>query len=139
MIRLSEPEDTPEIERLAIAQFARTPWPIEGFFPRTQAFHVCERQERIAACAGYRRDGAVIRVMHVWAEDGFGGRRAAVELMLDLKAMADAEGYDLVFDTMPENVGLRAAVAEHGCEPLLGEAPGAIAYRRKARAWAVPA
>jgi hypothetical protein len=74
--------------------------------------------------------------MHVWAEDGFSGRRAAVELMLDLEAMADAEGADLLFDTMPGNIGLRKAVEEHKCEsgPVHS---GAVEYRRKARAWGV--
>lgn len=138
MIRLSEPEDTPEIQRLALAQYQRTPWPLEGFFPRTQAFAVCERQGHIAACAGYRYEGESIRVMHVWAEDGFSGRRAAVELMKDLEAMADAEGRDLAFDTMPENRGLRRAVEKHRCQPLLDDA-GAIAYRREARRWAAQA
>ena len=137
VIRLSTPDDSAEIERLVLAQYRRTPWPLDGYFPIVQAFHVCERGDHIAACCGYRRDGQAIRVMHVWAEDGFGGRRAAVELMLDMEAMADAEGRDLVFDTMPENRGLRRAVAEHKCEPLLQE-PGAVTYMRKAKveAWA---
>jgi N-acetylglutamate synthase-like GNAT family acetyltransferase len=138
MIRHSIPEDTPEIARLALAQYQRTPWPLDGCFPVAEVFHVCERGGQIAACAGYRRDGETVRVMHVWAQDGFSGRRAAVELMEDLEAMADAEECDLVFDTMPENVGLQAAVAKHGCTSLDGD-HRAIAYRRKARQWGVPA
>ena len=132
MIRLSWPEDTPEIERLALAQYQRTPWPLAGKFPLAETFHVCEREGHLAACAGYRREGSEIRVMHVWAEDGFSGKRAAVELMCDLENMADAEGLDLVFDTMPENVGLRAAVEEHGCKSGF-ETPGSVDYRRRAK------
>jgi hypothetical protein len=132
MIRESRPADDSEIERLALAQYRRTPWPLDGAFPKPDLVHICERAGRIAACCGFRFERGAIRVMHVWAEDGFGGRRAAVELMLDLEALADAGGSDLVFDTMPSNLGLRKAVEEHGCE---GEAsrPDAIVYRRKAR------
>lgn len=131
VIRLSEPGDTPEIERLCLAQFARTPW--KPGVLTVEAFHVCEREGHIAACAGYRYEGATIRVVHVWAEDGFGGRRAAVELMKDLEHMADAERCDLAFDTMPDNTGLRAAVEEHGCQAV-SETPGSVDYRREARA-----
>jgi hypothetical protein len=132
LIRHSLPEDTAEISRLAVAQYQRTPWPLEGYFPVVQTWHLCERQGCVRACCGFRIDGDTMRVMHVWAEDGFGGRRAAVELMLDLEAWADAGELDLVFDTMPENVGLQAAVEEHGC--VRGPVhPGAVEYRRKAR------
>lgn len=136
MIRLSEPDDTDEISRLCLAQYRRTPWPFDGKFAPVEAFHVCERRGHIAACCGYARGVGTIHVMHVWAEDGFGGRRSAVELMLDLEAMADAEQRELAFDTMPENRGLMSAVEEHGCETL-GSVDGAVVYRRKARAWAV--
>lgn len=132
MIRLSIPDDTGEIQRLAIAQYNRTPWPLEGHFLSAEAFHICERSGHIAACLGYRHDDEqTIRVMHVWAEDGFGGRRAAVELMLDMEALADASGVDLIFDTMPENVGLRAGVEEHRCEAR--SVTGSVEYHRKAR------
>lgn len=96
-----------------------------------QAFHVCERAGHIAACCGYRREKGTIRVMHVWGEDGFGGRRSAVELMKDLEMMADAEERDLVFDTMPSNLGLMKAVEEHGCQSTF--TAEAVHYRRKAR------
>jgi N-acetylglutamate synthase-like GNAT family acetyltransferase len=133
MIRFSRPEDTPDIARLAMAQYKRTPWSPEGRFPIAESFNVCERRGHIAACLGWRRDDVdAIRVMHVWAEDGFSGRRAAVELMLAMEALADAAGLDLVFDTMPSNVGLRAGVEEHGCEGRSLH-PEAVEYRRKAR------
>lgn len=132
MIRLSAPDDSDEIERLALAQYQRTPWPLEGHFPVAEAFHVCERGGHIAACLGYRHDDEqTIRVMHVWAEDGFRGARAAVQLMLDMEALADASGVDLIFDTMPENVGLRTGVQEHGCEAR--SVTGSVEYHRKAR------
>ena len=137
MIRQSTPDDMDEIVRLCDAQFRRTPWPTLGRHHVVQTFHVCEREGRIAACAGFRIDGHTLRVMHVWAGDGFGGRRAAVELMLDLEAWADAGEMDLAFDVTPENVGLQAAVAEHGCQSTLAD--GAVHYRRRAkvRSWAV--
>jgi N-acetylglutamate synthase-like GNAT family acetyltransferase len=133
MIRHSRPGDTAAIQRLALAQYQRTPWSLDGHFPVAQSFNVCERRGHIAACLGWRRDDIdTIRVMHVWAEDGFAGRRAAVELMLAMEALADAVGLDLVFDTMPSNVGLRGGVEEHGCEVRSLHAE-AIEYRRKAR------
>jgi len=138
MIRHSWPEDTPAIQRLAIAQYQRTPWSLDGSFAIAHTFHVCERRGHIAACLGYRRDDdRTLRVMHVWAEDGFGGRRAAVELMLDMEAFADATEMDLVFDTMPSNVGLRAGVEEHYCE-VRSLHEQAVEYRRKAKvlSWA---
>jgi GNAT superfamily N-acetyltransferase len=138
MIRLSTPEDTDEIRRLALAQFLRTPWPMEGHFLNVEAFHVCERDGHIAACVGYWRHKNVLWALHVWAEDGFSGRRSAVELMKDLENMADAEGCTLAFDVDRSNIGLQRAVEEHGCEPSL-DFPGAVAYRRKAKAWAARA
>jgi hypothetical protein len=133
VIRLSTPQDTPDIARLALAQFKRTPWPPKGHFPMAEAFHICERHGRVAAALGYRHDDAqTLRVMHVWAEDGFSGRRAAVELMLDMEALADAAGFALVFDTMPTNVGLRTGVEEHGCEGRSIH-PEVVEYHRKAR------
>lgn len=134
MIRLSTQDDTAEIARLCQAQYERTPWPMDGTFPVAEAFHVCSRRGHIAACCGYRYDGDEIRVMHVWAEDGFGGKRAALELMTDLEALADASGMALVFNTTLENVGLQAAVEEHGCQSTFDG--GAVHYRRKARQWA---
>jgi len=131
VIRLSEPEDTPEIERLCLAQFARTPWN-PGVLV-AEAFHVYDRDGHITGCLAYRRQGSEIQVIHVWVEDGFSGRRAAVELMTDLENMADAERCDLAFDTMPDNTGLRAAVEEHGCQAV-SETPGSVDYRREARA-----
>jgi hypothetical protein len=71
-------------------------------------------------------------VLHVWAEDGFSGRRSAVELMKDLESMADAEGCTLAFDVDRSNIGLQRAVEEHACQPSL-DFPGAVAYRRKAK------
>jgi hypothetical protein len=133
MIRQSVPADTDDISRLALAQYQRTPWPLEHAFFPADVFHVCVRAGHIAACCGFARVGNTLRVMHVWGEDGFGGRRSAVELMKDLEAMADAEGLDLLFDTMSENVGLQRAVEEHSCEPFLkGDQ---IGYWRKARVW----
>lgn len=137
MIRLSWPDETAEIERLCLAQFQRTPWPADMVFPEAQAFMVNQRHGHIAACCGYRWDGKDIRVLHVWAEDGFRGRRAAVELMCDMEAAADVEGADLVFTARAWNRGLRKAVEEHGCEPSPGEDPDAVVYRRKAKRWAL--
>ena len=131
MIRTSEPEDTPEITRLAEAQYRRTPWPMDGFFPPVQTWHLCEHQGRVRACAGFRIDQDTMRVMHIWSEDGFGGRRAAVELMKDLEAWADAGEMDLVFDTMVSNRGLQRAVEKHECQSTFSA--GAVHYRRKAR------
>jgi hypothetical protein len=132
VIRLSTPDDTDEIRRLALAQYLRTPWSMQGNFGSVEAFHVCERRGHIAACIGYGRYRNVVWVLHVWAEDGFAGQRAAVELMKDLKAMADAEWMVLAFDVDRSNVGLQRAVEEHGCEPSL-DYPGVVAYRRKAK------
>jgi hypothetical protein len=131
MIRHSWPEDTPVIERLAIAQYQRTPWPLDLPFPPAMAFLVNQRAGHVAACCGYRWDGPVIRVMHVWAEDGFRGRRAAVELMLHVERGAEREGSEIVFTAREWNHGLRKAVEEHGCEPFRGEEPEAVVYRRR--------
>jgi hypothetical protein len=133
LIRISVPEDSDDISRLALAQYQQTPWTLDGVLPPVTAFHVCERQGRIAACCGYQRNGSTLLIVHVWAEFGFGGKRAAVELMKDLEGMADAEGRDLIFDTAPTNIGLQKAVEEHGCEPILDRWPRAVTYRRKAR------
>lgn len=135
-MRLSWPEDTPEIARLAVAQYQRTPWPADMVFPVPHEFVVNQRAGHIAACCGYRRDGNEIRVMHVWAEDGFSGRRAAVELMCGLERSADAEGVDLVFTARAWNSGLVKAVHKHGCKPSPGEEAGAVIFRRRARKWA---
>lgn len=137
MIRPSFPEDADEIARLAVAQYQRTPWPLDVPFAEAQAFLVNQRHGHIAACCGYRWDGPDIRVMHVWSESGFRGRRAAVELMKFMERSADADGSDLVFCTRVWNRGLRLAVEEHGCVPSPGEEPNAVSYRRKARLWAV--
>ena len=137
MIRLSTPEDNAEIRRLALAQYFRTPWEMEGCFLPAEAFHVCERGGHIAACIGFAHYGArMLWAMHVWAEDGFSGRRSAVELMKDLEGMADAEGCTLAFDVERANTGLQRAVEEHSCEPSF-DFPGAVSYRRKAHLWAV--
>jgi GNAT superfamily N-acetyltransferase len=136
MIRHSWPEDTAEISRLAVAQYQRTPWPEDMVFPQAMAFWVNQRAGHIAACCGYRWDGPEIRVMHVWAEDGFRGRRAAVELMKAIEAACDREGSSLMFTARTTNRGLRDAVEEHGCYsgPVHDET---VEYRREARAWAV--
>jgi N-acetylglutamate synthase-like GNAT family acetyltransferase len=139
LIRLSTPEDTPEIKRLALAQYLRTPWSQDGKFANVQAFHVCERQGHIAACCGFLQYHHTLWILHVWAEDGFSGRRAAVALMKDLKLMADASGLVLCFTVDQSNIGLQTAVEEHGCEPSFDEEPGAVAYRRKAVVWAAQA
>jgi hypothetical protein len=136
MIRLSTPADDAEIRRLALAQYLRTPWEMEGTFLPAEAFHVCERHGHIAACIGFGHYGKrMLWALHVWAEDGFSGRRSAVELMKDLRNMADAEGCTLAFDVSRANTGLQRAVEEHACEPSL-DWPGVIAYRRKALTWA---
>jgi N-acetylglutamate synthase-like GNAT family acetyltransferase len=132
MIRKSTPEDTPEIARLALAQYQRTPWPADMVFPDVKAFIVNQRAGHIAACCGYRWDGRTIRVMHVWAEDGFSGQRAAVELMKLVQRLADEEGSELVFTARAWNAGLRNAVERHGCEGSPGEEPEQIVYRRGA-------
>lgn len=132
MIRLSWPEDTDAICRLAIAQYQRTPWPLDMEFPTVHEFAVNQKHGHTSACCGYRQDGDVIRVMHVWAEDGFSGRRAAVELMKALKWHADSERATLVFTARASNSGLANAVKWHGCEPSLGEDPGTVIYRREA-------
>lgn len=136
-MRLSWPEDTSEIARLAVAQFQRTPWPLDMEFPVAHEFVVNQKAGHIGACCGYRRDGNEIRVMHVWAEDGFRGRRAAVELMHGMERSADAESCDLVFTARSWNTGLRNAVEQHGCNPSLGEDAEAVIYRRRAKRWAV--
>ena len=136
MIRLSWPEDTPEIQRLALAQFLRTPWPLDMVFPPTMVFLMNWHNGHAAACCGYRWDGEECRVLHVWAEDGLRGRRAAVELMLFMERAADITGLDLVFTARVWNDGLRSAVERHGCEPSPGEEAQAVIYRRKAQRWA---
>ena len=105
-------------------------------FPPAMAILVNQRFGHISACLGYRWDGDTVRPMHVWAEDGFSGRRAAVELMRCLEASADADGLELVFTARAWNQGLRSAVEQHGCEPLVGEDAETVVYRRKARRWA---
>jgi hypothetical protein len=135
MIRLSEPGDTDAITRLCLAQYQRTPWPPDSAV--ASAIHVCEhRSGRIVGCIVYRQDGGSIYVIHVWVEDGFAGRRAAVELMLDLEALADAERVELTFTAAAWNRGLLGAVQEHGCVPLAGDGDSAVFYRRKAKALA---
>jgi GNAT superfamily N-acetyltransferase len=130
MIRLSEPEDTDAIARLCLAQYQRTPWPPDGAV--ASAMHVCEhRSGRVIGALAYRHDGGSLYVIHVWTEDSFAGRRAGVELMTDLEAMADAEGLELTFTVGRSNLGLQHAVEEHACMPqALGDA---VYYRRKAR------
>lgn len=132
MIRPSWPEDTPEIQRLAVQQFIRTPWPLDMEFPPAKAFLINWRYGHAAACAGYTWDEYDIRVLHVWAEDGFRGRRAAVELMKHIERCVDADGIGLVFTARASNSGLVNAVKWHGCEPSLGEDPETVVYRRKA-------
>lgn len=132
MIRLSWPEDTPEIARLAVAQYQRTPWPTDMVFPVPHEFVVNQKHGHIGACCGYRQDGNEIRVLHVWAEDGFRGRRAACELMLGMKKSADSDGCNIVFTARSWNTGLRNAVEQHGCNPLPGEEPDTVVYRREA-------
>jgi GNAT superfamily N-acetyltransferase len=134
VIRPSWPEDTPEIQRLALAQYLRTPWPLEMQFPPAMAFLINWHNGHASACCGYRWDGDDIRVLHVWAEDGFRGRRAAVELMKHVERAADSEGLALVFNARVRNVGLRSAVERHGCEPSPGEDDQAVEYRREGRA-----
>jgi N-acetylglutamate synthase-like GNAT family acetyltransferase len=101
-------------------------------FPAAHQFLVYQRAGRVSACLGYRIDGDEVRVLHVWAEDGFGGRRGAVELMKSVERSADAEGLDLVFTARASNSGLANAVKWHGCEPSPGEEHGAVIFRRKA-------
>jgi hypothetical protein len=132
MIRPSWPEDAPEIQRLALAQYLRTPWPLEMQFPPAMAFLINWHNGHAAACCGYRWDGDDIRVLHVWAEDGFSGRRGAVELMKSVERAADAEGLDLVFTARSTNSGLANAVKWHGCLASPGEEHETVVYRRKA-------
>jgi hypothetical protein len=132
VIRWSWPEDDADIARLALAQYRRTPWPTDMWFPVAQEFLVYQRAGHVSACLGYRRDDDVVRVMHVWAEDGFSGRRGAVELMKSVERSADAEGLDLVFTARATNSGLVNAVKWHGCLAYPGEEPETVVYRRKA-------
>jgi N-acetylglutamate synthase-like GNAT family acetyltransferase len=133
MIRHSEPHDQPDLDRLAIAQFCRTPWVTDG--SRATAIHVCERGCRVVGCVAYRRYLAQIHVLHVWVEDGFAGQRAAVELLKDLAALADANGVDLVFTAAEWNHGLRRSVEKYGCEQkeAAGLEPDAVFYRRRSK------
>ncbi len=130
MIRTAEPRDQPDLDRLAIAQFTRTPWP-EGRFEAVTDIHVCERLGRVAGCVGFQRCLTGLFVVHCWVEDGFSGQRAAVDLLTDLRNLADCEGMDLTFVTAPWNRGLRAAVEKYGCESGSAD-ERAVFYRRRA-------
>jgi len=137
VIRESLPEDQADLERLCLAQYRRTPWPEDS--ARATAIHVCLRGQRVVGCVCYRRGLGEIYVANVWVEDGLAGRRAAVELLKDLAAMADAEGTDLTFTAAWWNLGLRRAVERYGCasEDHPGVRSDAVFYRRKAKvgAW----
>jgi hypothetical protein len=114
MIRASVPEDTPEIERLCIAQFIRTPWPPDGAV--ASDVHVCfDREDRMVGAVLFARAISSIYVIHVWTIAGFAGRRAAVALLKDLANMADAEEMTLTFTVAMWNRGLRSAVERFGC------------------------
>jgi len=132
MIRPAEPHDQPDLDRLAIAQFCRTPWHQRGAFAQATDFHVCERAGRVVGCVGFQRSLTGIFVVHAWVEDGFSGRRAGVELLKDLRNLADAEGIDLTFTASPGNHGLREAVEKYGCEGECADR-NAVFYRRKAK------
>ena len=134
MIRPSEPHDQPDLDRLAIAQWQRTPWVDSG--ERATHIHVCERyRARIVGCVSYRRYLAQIRVINVWVVDGFEGRRAAVELLKNLRDIADSEGSDLFFTVAEWNRGLRHGVEKYGCEQKAAEGllPDAVFYRRRSK------
>ena len=132
LIRDGAPGDTDEIVRLCAAQYARTPWPFEGPFYRATGIRVCERGGRIRACVVFRREEDTLRVMHAWADDGFAGRRASLDLLWDTDAWATRESLQIVFDTMPGNRGLQRAAAERGYQSTLS--CGAVHFRRNA--WA---
>ena len=118
MIRASEPDDTPDLQRLCIAQFLRTPWPEDGAVATDIHVHFDRDDTMTGAVAYARQDGRTVYVIHVWTAPGFAGRRAGVALMKDLANMADAEALTLTFTVAEWNLGLQSAVEQYGCLSL---------------------
>ncbi len=130
MIRDAQPGDERDIQRLCIAQYLRTPWPLDD--PEVcSRMHVCLRRGKIVGALTYRfLSGPTIHVINVWVEDGLSGARAAWELCWDMVAMAEVEESSLLFTVAEHNRGLQKAVEKFGCAPERGLIPGAVLYRR---------
>jgi hypothetical protein len=134
MIRDAQPGDERDIHRLCLAQFVRTPWPLDD--PEVcSRMHVCLRRGRIAGVLTYRflEHPSAIHVINVWVEDGISGRRAAWELCWDMVELARVEESELLFTVAEHNRGLQKAVEKFGCAPEFGLIPGAVLYRRRAK------
>jgi hypothetical protein len=133
MIRASVPKDTPDLQRLCIAQFLRTPWPEDGAVATDIHVHIDRRDGMTGAVAYARQRGGTIYVIHVWTVAGFAGKRAGVALLKDLANMADAEDLVLTFTVAEWNRGLRAAVERHDCLSLdvACVEPTAVFYARE--------
>ncbi len=114
MIRESLPEDQADIERLCIAQWRRTPWPLETPLNTATGWRVCERNGRVAGVMSFSRIRDMIFCLDFWVEDGLAGARAARELGLDMVAASEAQGLRLAFCVNLSNPALQRAVERFG-------------------------
>jgi hypothetical protein len=114
MIRDAQPGDERDIHRLCLAQYLRTPWPIETPLNAATGWRVCERNGHVAGVMSYSRIRDMIFCLDFWVEDGLAGARAARELGLDMVALSEAEGLKLAFCVNLTNPALQRAVERFG-------------------------
>jgi hypothetical protein len=118
-IRDAISEDAIEIDRLRRAQLARTPWWPKDPPKLPVQWRVKEVGGRLRGAIAFLFGGPGTELVAVdlWVDDGFAGRRAAVELSRDLEFIAGTYEAPLHFEIMLENTAIAQAIEEAGYEP----------------------
>jgi hypothetical protein len=83
--------------------------------PDIHGWRLCERSGRITGAMSYLYRAHCVYAMSFWVTDGLAGRRAAVELGLDMVKLATQLHRRLLFGVQVSNVTLQKAVESYGC------------------------